>query len=137
MQSQWLCFPVLSILTAALPACGLASDPGATGAANQAAPGDKANIGSIEQAISRSSSYWTLPYRGGGGGGPYSIACPRGNVAVGLYGRSGGYIDQGGLICAALYADGSLGPDSTIGSAGGGGGGPYYAVCPGGQALVG
>jgi hypothetical protein len=138
MHSKLLSVPMLSILAATMAACGAAGDSGATGETKEvAANATSGNIGSAKQEISRSPAYWWLPYRGGPGGLPFSIACPRGTVAIGLYGRSGLYIDQGGLICATLNDSGSLGPGFTEDSAGGNGGLPYYAVCPGGQVLVG
>lgn len=89
------------------------------------------------QALSVSNFYYTLPGRGGAGGGPGTLSCAPGDVAVGVYGRSGAYIDQFGLTCAYLMDDGSLGPTYDTGTLGGTGGGPFRLICPLGQAIVG
>ncbi|WP_441292449.1 hypothetical protein ACSRUE_20515 [Sorangium sp. KYC3313] len=78
----------------------------------------------------------------GGAGGTgsdisYEIACGSGNVAVGVHGRSGGSIDQIGLICAPLASDGTLGTAFQTVTAGGNGGGPGSVICAANQVLVG
>ncbi|PRQ06318.1 hypothetical protein [Enhygromyxa salina] len=88
-------------------------------------------------ALSASNLFYTLPGRGGGGGGPGTLACGAGDVAVGIYGRSGIYIDQLGLTCAYLMDNGSLGPTYDTGTLGGQGGGSFRLICPLGQAIVG
>ena len=82
---------------------------------------------------------YTMPARGGWGGGFSSLSCSQGYVAVGIFGRSGGYIDQVGLECAFMYSDGSLSEWSRYrtGTAGGYGGGPFSITCPSNQAIVG
>jgi hypothetical protein len=74
---------------------------------------------------------------GGGGGSPYSTACPSGQVLVGFTGRSGAYVDQIGIQCAP--------PSSWVSSSsvwygtyagGGNGGGPYADTCPAGYAIT-
>ncbi|KYF53914.1 hypothetical protein BE08_29320 [Sorangium cellulosum] len=67
----------------------------------------------------------------------YEIACGSGNVAVGVHGRSGGSIDQIGLICAPLAGDGTLGTAFQTVTAGGNGGSPGSAICPASQVLAG
>jgi hypothetical protein len=80
---------------------------------------------------------YTLPARGGFGGGAYTLKCPKGRLAVGIYGRSGAYIDRLGLSCARLYKNGNLGPSDDIGAYGGNGGGAFRIQCPKNQAIVG
>jgi hypothetical protein len=77
----------------------------------------------------------TLASHGSTGGGSNSLDCGSGNVAVGVYGRSGSYVDQIGLICAPLN---NLGASfKTSNSYGGSGGGPFTQQCPPGEVLVG
>jgi hypothetical protein len=108
----------------------------ADASANTAALTDLA-VSQQPQAIQTTGLLYTLPARGGGGGGPGWLGCPSGYVAVGIYGRSGAYIDKLGLTCSRLDANGSLGPISDIGAYGGEGGGPFRRICPAGQAIVG
>ncbi|WP_437275361.1 hypothetical protein WME90_29415 [Sorangium sp. So ce375] len=67
----------------------------------------------------------------------YDISCGNGNVAVGVHGRSGGSVDQIGLICAPLASDGTLGTAFQTVTAGGNGGSPGSVICPASQVLVG
>jgi hypothetical protein len=80
---------------------------------------------------------WISVYRGGTGGGNYTLSCLPGEIAIGIYGRSGGYIDQLGLICAYVYPDGSFGPEDWRGWAGGNGGGFFISKCPAGHGIAG
>lgn len=83
------------------------------------------------------SYVWWLPWRGGGGGGGFDISCGPGQIAVGIYGRSGSNIDQIGLICSYVFANGNLSPATLTGTAGGNGGGPFYSQCPLGYGIIG
>jgi hypothetical protein len=74
---------------------------------------------------------------GGSGDGTYDITCGDGNVAVGIFGRSGSWMDRLGLICAPLDGDGNLGATFQTDSTGGDGGMPGDAICPADQVLVG
>lgn len=110
------------------------SGAGAEPADEEAADGP---IGTTVEAYSLSSYWWNLPWRGGSGGtwtGP--MGCQAGDVIVGLHGRGGTYVDQIGLICAKLYANGTFGPRYTLAPQGGGGGDPFYLQCPEGTAAV-
>ncbi len=128
MQYQPINGRLLVFLAMLAPACA-APEAQETGTLGE-------QSGEAVSAYTVSGYTWQLPYRGGEGGGPYNISC--GNaVAAGVFGRSGAYVDQLGLICAELRQDGSLGPAWTTNTAGGNGGGSFYAVCPDGQALVG
>lgn len=70
-------------------------------------------------------------YVGGTGGTNYTITCPAGQAVVGLYGRSGSYVDQWGLYCSHVSTWRTSGTvESVTGSAGGSGGYPFYDVCP-------
>jgi hypothetical protein len=81
------------------------------------------------------------PTWGGGGGGAYDMQCPSGQFVIGIYGRSGSYLDQIGLICGtpSLVEDRSVSPfryrvdvasAGTVGPTGGGGGGAFSFTCP-------
>jgi hypothetical protein len=48
-----------------------------------------------------------LPSAGGDGGAPFQSQCPAGQVARGLVGRSGTWIDELGLVCASPALGGS------------------------------
>jgi hypothetical protein len=142
MLSKWVSrLACSSLLLGLAPACvdvdeevDGPADPG-SGALAEDAPGEE--VGASADELSRSGYTWVLGYRGGGGGGPAAAGCGGGDVAVGIFGRSGAYIDQLGLLCARLNQDGGLGPAYTTWAMGGGGGAPFHAICPSGQALVG
>lgn len=87
--------------------------------------------------LSVSDLTFDLPARGGNGGQPGSLNCAPDHVAVGIYGRAGRIIDNLGLTCAPLNADGSLGASYDTGSRGGSGGNPFRLTCSAGQAIVG
>lgn len=69
---------------------------------------------------------------GGGGGGPYALACPSGFVGIGIQGRAGSFVDRLGFVCGD-----SAGNRFTTGQVGGNGGGQFYFQCPSNQKLVG
>src|SRR4051812_7356886 len=75
----------------------------------------KESAASTSSAFSTSPYQYALSYRGGSGGDARSLNCGPGNVVVGFYGRAANYVDQMGLICAGLNANGTLGPAFTIG----------------------
>lgn len=74
---------------------------------------------------------------GNGDGSIFELSCGEGDVAVGIHGRSGAWLDALGLVCAPVQPDGTLGAVFKTDTAGGNGGGEREAVCPTGQALVG
>jgi hypothetical protein len=132
-SSSWaLALPLLLAIT---PGCGAGEDPGEIDTSTPTTA--ETPTGEASAGLSIGGSPWALPYRGGGGGIPFTLGCAWSELAVGVYGRSGAYVDQVGLICARLYGDGNLGVAVTRGRAGGNGGSPFYAMCPSGQALVG
>ncbi len=45
---------------------------------------------------------------GNGDGNKYELSCGEGNVAIGIYGRSGAWLDALGLVCASYQSDGTL-----------------------------
>jgi hypothetical protein len=101
--------------------------------------GQEAPARADEPTASSQSAYSTTPYtyalswRGGqGGNGPVPLSCGSGNVVVGFYGRAASYIDQLGLVCAAMNQNGTLGPAWTTGALGGWGGDPFFWQCPAG-----
>ena len=62
--------------------------------------------------------------------------CPLGQVAVGIQGQEGDFVDQLVLRCQAANLTGAIAPaDSAFGGSGGGADGPID--CPAGQALTG
>ncbi len=74
----------------------------------------------------------------GGGGGPYDLNCGSDGAVVGIYGRSGAWIDKLGLLCAPFQPDGTLGDTSMTDAVGGDGGSEApQAICPANQAMVG
>jgi hypothetical protein len=104
---------MISLVAAFTPACT------AVGDATDTVTRDLSEepVGAAVSEYSVSGFRWQMGYRGGTGGGPYSISCGSGAVAVGITGRSGAYVDQLGLACATLQNDGSLGPMWTTGNA--------------------
>ncbi len=85
----------------------------------------------------------TLPERGTASGASWSQMCPRDQMVVGFWGRSGASLDQIGFDCAGVRVsrgaanDWLLSVDSTISELsppnGGDGGEPFRAACPPGQ----
>ena len=78
----------------------------------------------------------------GGGGGvsitAYELSCGAGKfAAVGVYGRSGAWIDKLGLLCAPFQADGTLGATFQSSAVGGEGGSVNQGICPKNQVMVG
>jgi hypothetical protein len=60
-------------------------------------------------------------------------------VAIGLIGRAGAWIDQVGLVCAPIQADGTPAPNNphTVGPVGGIGGSDFgQKLCPSGEVIV-
>lgn len=53
----------------------------------------------ISDEYNRTTSTTRTNSVGGTGGGDFSLLCPSGKVAVGIYGKYGGYIDSIGVIC--------------------------------------
>ena len=64
-----------------------------------------------------------LPIYGGAGGTSFSRSCGAGKVLSGLRSRGGVLLDAVGLLCRPVLADGTLGPESSVGTLAGGGGG--------------
>lgn len=78
------------------------------------------NAGAAEQS----------PFYGGNGGNKaYNLNCGAKAAIIGLNGRFGLHIDQLGLICQKIRADGSLGEIFTKGPVGGTGGQSANARC--------
>jgi len=73
----------------------------------------------------------------GGGTTSYDLDCGSTGVLVGVYGKKGQWIDQIGLICQRLNADGSLGSSYTRGPVGGSGGDGGQGRCEQGKAVGG
>lgn len=76
---------------------------------------------------------YTSAVHGGAGGAPFSIRCPVNEYAIGIYGRSGAYVDRLGLICASITGRAGLqkmGAGHLIGAAGGSGGADFTILCP-------
>ena len=78
-----------------------------------------------------------LPVYGGSGGTAFNRDCGSKRVLTGLRFRSGLELDAVGLLCRPLLSDGTLGPETTVGTlAGGGGGTSNAASCPQGKVVV-
>ena len=69
-----------------------------------------------------------LPVYGGSGGTAFSRSCGAGKVLSGLRSRGGVLLDAVGLLCKPILANGSLGPETTVGTLAGGGGGTSGTV---------
>ena len=79
-----------------------------------------------------------LPVIGGSGGTAFTRDCGAGRVLTGLRYRGGLVIDAIGLLCRPVLSDGTLGPESTIGTLAGGGGGTIgVASCHSGKGITG
>src|SRR5689334_3107530 len=77
-----------------------------------------------------------LPVLGGSGGTAFSRDCGAGHVLSGLRYRSGAVVDAIGVLCRPVLSNGSLGPESTVGTViGGGGGTTNVASCPSGMVV--
>ena len=73
----------------------------------------------------------------GGGGGTYSynLDCGSTGVLVGLFGKTGQWIDQLGATCQKVNANGTLGSDFTRGPVGGTGGAGKNSRCKEGSVI--
>jgi hypothetical protein len=79
-----------------------------------------------------------LPVYGGSGGTAFSRDCGAGRVLTGLRYRSGLLLDAVGLLCRPVLSNGTLAPETTVGTLSGGGGGTSNtASCPTGQVMIG
>jgi hypothetical protein len=78
---------------------------------------------------------------GGNGGHAMSLRCPPGWGVVGVFGRSGSYVDQLGLHCAPLEVSAQgvavRAGNTRLGPEGGNGGDPFDDRCPAGQVATG
>ena len=64
-----------------------------------------------------------LPVYGGASGTAFTKDCGSGYVLTGIRFRSSVLVDAIGILCRPVNANGSLGPETTVGSLSGGGGG--------------
>lgn len=69
-----------------------------------------------------------FPIVGGSGGSGFTRSCGSGKVLTGLFGREGMWVDAIGVLCRPVSSNGTLGTQSTVGSAAGGGGGTSASV---------
>src|SRR5262245_55457200 len=75
---------------------------------------------------------------GGTGGSPWEAKCPPGAFLIGLFGRTGSWIDRLGLICATWDARcRRMGDPQRLKGGGGNGGAPATATCPANTAVAG
>lgn len=72
---------------------------------------------------------------GTGGTSAYNLDCGSSGVMVGLYGKSGNWVDQIAIRCRVVNSDGSLGNYYSKGPAGGSGGAGASADCPSGSVV--
>ncbi|MEZ4407595.1 MAG: hypothetical protein R3A52_14120 [Polyangiales bacterium] len=98
-------------------------------------------------SVGDTASTGVSPSYGGGGGSPYTIACPAGRWVTGIYGRGGSRVDNIGIICSepVFEVDRSTNPytyrvsfrnAAAVGAVGGGGGSPFTYNCPAGSAVM-
>jgi hypothetical protein len=78
-----------------------------------------------------------LPVLGGSGGTAYTRDCGPGRVLTGFRWRSGLVVDAVGIMCRPVLADGTLGPETTVGTlTGGSGGTTSFGSCSSGRVLT-
>lgn len=92
-------------------------------------------------SIAPVSSTWLppqlLPVYGGSGGTAFTRTCGSGKVLTGLRFRDGIRVDAVGILCRPVFSDGTLGPQSTVGTlVGGPGGTSGTANCPSGTVMT-
>jgi hypothetical protein len=73
---------------------------------------------------------------GGPGGTPFRELCPTGQYLVGARWRSGSWLDQISITCAAVDTNGATGPKSHGSTFGGGGGNPDERSCDPNQVIT-
>jgi hypothetical protein len=88
---------------------------------------------------------WTLPavaqefkgpiWGGSGGTSSYDLDCGTSGVMVGIYGKAGNWVDQIGITCQKVNADGTLGSTYTRGPKGGSGGSGATSRCDSGMVV--
>ena len=69
-----------------------------------------------------------FPIVGGSGGSGFTRSCGAGKVLTGVFGREGMWVDAIGVLCRPVSSSGTLGAQSTVGSAACGGGGTSTSV---------
>lgn len=85
----------------------------------------------VEQGLSAGGIVGTTYKLGGpGGNGPTVRNCNDGDVVIGFFGRKAVVIDQLGVICGHVNANGTIGNQYWPGSVGGGGGDSFSFICP-------
>jgi hypothetical protein len=78
-----------------------------------------------------------LPVYGGSGGSSFTHDCGARHALTGLRFRTALVVDAVGILCRPVNADGSLGPESTVGTITGGTGGATGTVsCPAGKVIM-
>lgn len=133
MNLRALTFVAVALLTAT--GCAVSSEADGDLAATGGDPTVSQDDGeekteTTSQAFSVTSTTFLLERVGGTGGTAGVLRCNDSrDVIVGLRGRAGNVIDQLGLICARLNADGSTGPAYTTGALGGNGGTGWSRQC--------
>jgi hypothetical protein len=83
----------------------------------------------------RAQEFKSPIWGGSGGTSSYNLDCGSSGVMVGIYGKTGLWIDQLGIICRAVKADGTLGSSFTRGPSGGSGGTSGTAQCESGKVV--
>ena len=76
-----------------------------------------------------------LPVLGGSGGTAFARDCGPGRVLTGLRYRAGLVVDAIGIMCSPVLANGTLGPESIVGTLAGGSGGTTNVASCYGRAL--
>ena len=121
-----LATPDLTTCPAGTPAIGVSGTLGAIG--------PNPIVGTITmECVNDEDSVGTMGT--GSGGAPGSSLCGEEQVAVGIAGKEGDFIDQISVRCQADDLTGPITTAGIFGGAGGGADGPYQ--CPAGQALQG
>ena len=116
--------------------CGKCSD-GTTLQCQGTESGNAFNYQGPFDYVSVSSGEWLdRVYNSGGmGGNPHEMRCPTGGKVVGLYGRSGIWLDQLGAVCGEPTNKPTTVNITNTDPYGGSGGAPFGNKCPSGSYL--
>jgi hypothetical protein len=93
-------------------------------------------ISSVSFGVAEAQEYKGPVWGGSGGTSSYNLDCGASGVMVGIYGKTGAWIDQIGITCQTINSDGSLGGSYTRGPVGGPGGNGAASRCESGMVVA-